>query len=1110
MPGAEPITPPAARDRSGVAAWATLGLVLYTTLLPFRFEELSLAEAWTIYRSMQFDAMRPGARQQWIANVALFVPLGYCWMAWLASGVRSRAGRLAIGAGVALFGLAVTASVEFIQAWIPLRTPSLVDISGNFTGAVAGVLLWALLSSKLPAWVASMRRGGIDRWLTFYAALYLIAALVPFDFVLSAAEWKSKLSSGHLGWWSAPEGCNGGLRCVARDLLELLTAVPLGIWLARRFAGRLSMGAMIAVGTGSAFAIEALQSLTLSGVGEGSAAALRSLGILLGMVCHARGVDPVPALERARRHGRPLVLVLAAPYLLLVFALEVGIAGIDPDGARAARVLAETRLLPFHYHYLVRESVAIASIAQHALLYAPVGIAVWLWSAGRQGRRPRAGHAAAIAALLAALIETAKLLVPGRHPDYTDVLIAASAAAAFWVGAEWVWYRLRQATGTVEPMASPAMITAASRSIPIAAGRTAAARISTATPLALRVAGAVLGVLVLGKAAAWPVAAGWLTLGIVVYAWLLWRRPEAWLLVIPALVPSLNLSHLSGRFFFDELDLFVLATLAVAVWRWNPKAGLPRLPRLPAWGLAAFAAMTVLGVLIELYPWRLPDAWDWTHYTSQYNALRAAKGFVWALLLFALLGQSALTPAQQLRQWFVPGMTLGLGLGVFLVIRERLIYPGLFDFDSIYRISGAFSDMHVGGPSIETWLVMSAGFALLWGWRGGMWRLAPAVLLFLAAMYALAVTYARAGYLGMAVWACVVALVAAGALSSRRIGGRHRLRLGVAAALTGFGALAIVLQLAGGFGEQRLTQVRDDLDLRISHWSLAKDLALADGGSNWWGQGLGSFPRAYLFGNPEGRILENYRVLRDESGSRLVLGGGDSMYINQRIDLPRAAVYHLSLKARAADDALIAIFVCEKYLRYSYGCVYKGVKVAGSADADGDWQRIEWRFNAPGENRLPSAWRGMTLAFAYHRGTGPVEITDVRLVDGKGVEHLRNGDFARGMDNWYMSTDSLWPWRIENQWLQIWFELGWIGLFAFVLLVAAAAGQLAGRAAKGDIFSGLCLAAVAGVLVIGLFSTVFWSPRLMMLFFLLLLCPVALERGQQDVRPQSAALRPSG
>ena len=158
----------------------------------------------------------------------------------------------------------------------------------------------------------------------------------------------------------------------------------------------------------------------------------------------------------------------------------------------------------------------------------------------------------------------------------------------------------------------------------------------------------------------------------------------------------------------------MLATLALAAWRWRAGRGLATLPRWTAWACTAFWGSLLIGAALVLMPWQAPDANDWVQYASRYNALRAVKGFVWAVLLYALLRQSDLPVSQQLRRYFVPGMVSGLALGLIIVLRERMVYPGLFDFDSGYRIAGAFADMHVGGPSIETWLVMATPFVLLW------------------------------------------------------------------------------------------------------------------------------------------------------------------------------------------------------------------------------------------------------------------------------------------------------------------------------------------------------------------------------------------------------------
>lgn len=41
---------------------------------------------------------------------------------------------------------------------------------------------------------------------------------------------------------------------------------------------------------------------------------------------------------------------------------------------------------------------------------------------------------------------------------------------------------------------------------------------------------------------------------------------DAWLLVVPALLPLLYLAPWSGRVFFDEFDLLLLCSLAAALW----------------------------------------------------------------------------------------------------------------------------------------------------------------------------------------------------------------------------------------------------------------------------------------------------------------------------------------------------------------------------------------------------------------------------------------------------------------------------------------------------------------------------------------------------------------
>ncbi|HYP69187.1 MAG TPA: hypothetical protein VEP67_13170, partial [Thiobacillaceae bacterium] len=120
-----------------------------------------------------------------------------------------------------------------------------------------------------------------------------------------------------------------------------------------------------------------------------------------------------------------------------------------------------------------------------------------------------------------------------------------------------------------------------------------------------------------------------LALGGLVYCALLFRYSAAWLILVPAALPLLDLAPWTGRFFWDEFDLLILLTLVVALW-------IARL-REPPWQVSKLS--TLLGLLVlawsislllGLLPLQPLDASAFSAYWSHYNSLRLAKGLVWA------------------------------------------------------------------------------------------------------------------------------------------------------------------------------------------------------------------------------------------------------------------------------------------------------------------------------------------------------------------------------------------------------------------------------------------------------------------------------------------------
>ena len=109
----------------------------------------------------------------------------------------------------------------------------------------------------------------------------------------------------------------------------------------------------------------------------------------------------------------------------------------------------------------------------------------------------------------------------------------------------------------------------------------------------------------------------------------------------------------------------------------------------------------------------------------------------------------------------------------------------------------------------------------------------------------------------------------------------------------------------------------------------------------------------------------------------------------------------------------------------------------------------------------------------------------MQLQDHAGERLIRNGDFAAGGDYWFFKTHSHLPWHIKNLWVEVLFEQGWFGLLSFLLLLGALVWHLARALRRGGRLAGVLLASTGGFLTVGLFGSLLDTPRIAMLFFLL-------------------------
>lgn len=573
-----------------------------------------------------------------------------------------------------------------------------------------------------------------------------------------------------------------------------------------------------------------------------------------------------------------------------------------------------------------------------------------------------------------------------------------------------------------------------------------------------------------------------IALGLLAYMAALWIWPLAWLVVVPAALPLLDLAPWTGRFFLDEFDLLILATAGTI---WLRGRNWPRAKLTPMWPYFALCGTSLL-ISLQLGLGAPPplDANAFSSYWSPYNSLRVAKGFVWGGLLFMLLRLCRPDPAR-LASHLALGMGIGL-LGVGLVgLWERWLFAGFADDAHPYRIVSTFSSMHTGGGHIEAYL--AAALPFLWlgmaNWKTRLLAI-PAMAL---TVYVMIFTVARGGVLALG-----VVLLTLGLASLRQAwrSGQRRQAILPMTVLTLLAA-GLLAGIGGGYFQKRLATVGEDWQIRVDHWRGAASMMDSTPMAQLFGMGLGSFPRIYLERGPADKQPAPFGFLVEKDNTFLRLGGGDTLYYAQRVAARAGEQYDLELQARSLQGgARIETPVCEKQLLNSRRCVWMAFDVPG----DGQWHRLSHEFFS-GEVGIEDGLRRPPVElFLYYPGkTGEIDVDNIRLLDADGANLLGNGGFSSGGDYWFFKTHSHLPWHIKNVWVHVLFEQGWLGLLLFTALVAYTLIRLARKAWSGEPLAWAWLAALLGLLSVGMFDSLLDAPRLATPLILLCLLGAAYD-----------------
>lgn len=564
----------------------------------------------------------------------------------------------------------------------------------------------------------------------------------------------------------------------------------------------------------------------------------------------------------------------------------------------------------------------------------------------------------------------------------------------------------------------------------------------------------------------WALAAG-----LVLYAAGIWWRPLSWMVIVPALLPVLDLAPWTGRFFLDEFDLLIAVTLGILLLRGRsgPPLSWPRLTRL---FLFLYFALALTSCLIGLRGVPALDANAFSSYWSPYNSLRVAKGMVWGGVLLFLVWRTC-TDTKKVTRLLAIGMALGLTVVSLIGVWERWLYAGLTDSGSSYRIVGLFSSMHTGGGHIEAY--MAASIPFLWLGLGRLRTLAVVAPIMVLATYVLIFTVSRGGALAFGL---VLLILIAG---NARLGFLSGSRRGFVAPFLVLSVVAgiLIVGLGGSYFQQRLSSTAQDGETRYEHWRQALGMMDDTWSARLFGMGLGSFPRVFLERGAQSDRPGTYGFVTSRTGMALRLGSGATLYFSQRVPIEAATRYRLIVDARASGgDSQLDTPICEKQMLNSRRCTWSRIDIPG----DAQWRRFERTIDS-GELGKGSFLSHLPTEFVLTNAskTGLLEIDNVRLLDENGRDQLCNGNFEKGADCWFFKTHSHLPWHIKNIFVHIVFEQGWLGLAAFLSLAGLSLSRLTRAAWQGQTLAWVLLASLAGMFTVGLFDSILDAPRIALL-----------------------------
>lgn len=357
-----------------------------------------------------------------LRNTVLFAGLGVTWV------MSSLSGRVAVEIKRAtLVGFALSVTVEGLQVFSPIRTASIVDVTTNTLGALAGALVVALLLAALHRARSARSYLGAPTFLP--AGAYTLAALCEALTPLFRSAPLAGLHGGPLDRLRAAQTLALPLRLAEVPWSDLLLFAPAGFLVVMALSergrpARQSWPAVAVIGAACAFGAELVHGMLGLSI-RWEAAATHAVAVGAGAWWAMHRLAPLS--QTLRGEARALAGLAAYSLLLVLWGLRPFFPRTDL-GAIAGQ-LTLNRLVPLASLAQRVDVFSALHVAQQFLLYLPLGCVLAVWPLRLRGRWSHLWPGV----WLALGIEAGHLVIVDRYFDVTNALVACAGLGIGWL-----------------------------------------------------------------------------------------------------------------------------------------------------------------------------------------------------------------------------------------------------------------------------------------------------------------------------------------------------------------------------------------------------------------------------------------------------------------------------------------------------------------------------------------------------------------------------------------------------------------------------------------------------------------------------------------------------